>query len=129
MIMLKVERLAWAITEAEGWHSPLETKTLGGSRSYRNHNPGNLRGSPFAVGVSDGYAVFRTDYDGMAALMWDIRQKARGNTSTGLHGESTLAQLISIWAPASDGNKPETYLKTIVQYTGFSPSMKLKELL
>lgn len=127
--MLKIERLSWAITEVEGWYSPLETKTPGGSRSYRNHNPGNLRGSPFAVGILEGYAVFRTDYDGFAALQWDIRQKARGNSSTGLNGESTLADFVRVWAPSSDGNKPEAYLKALCTFSGFSPSTRLKELI
>lgn len=127
--MLKIERLAWAITEIEGWLNPLETKTPGGSRSYRNHNPGNLRGSPFAVGSLENYAVFNTDYDGFEALKWDLRQKARGNSSTGLNGNSTLADLIHVWAPASDNNAPESYLKQLCTKTGFSPSMRLKELL
>lgn len=127
--MTKLKRLAWAITEIEGWHTPLETKTPGGSRSYRNHNPGNLRGSPFAAGSLDGYAVFSSDYDGFEALEWDIRQKARGNTSTSLNGESTLSDLVHVWAPASDNNAPESYLKQLCTKTGFSPSMKLKELL
>lgn len=127
--MLKIERLAWGIAEVEGWASPFETKTSGGSRSYRNHNPGNLRGSPFAVGVVDNFAVFRTDMDGINALMWDIRQKARGNTSTPLTGESTLADFVRVWAPSSDNNNTEAYIKTLCSYTGFLPSMKLKELI
>ena len=127
--MVKIERLAWGIMECEGWLNPFETKTPGGSRSYRNHNPGNLRGSPFAAGISDGYAVFNTDFDGMNALQWDLRQTARGNSSTGLNGESTLADLVRVWAPASDNNKPESYLQTLCKFTGFSPSMRLKELL
>lgn len=127
--MFKVERMAHAIAELEGWLTPFETKTPGGSRSYRHHNPGNLRGSPFAVGIVEGYAVFRTDFDGMEALKWDIRQKARGNTSTGLNGESTLSDFVRVYAPSQDKNDPENYLRKLCTLTGFSPSMKLKELL
>lgn len=127
--MFKLERLAYAIAEIEGWATPFNTKTPGGSRSYRNHNPGNLRGSPFAVGTSDGYAVFKTDIDGFEALKWDIRQKARGNTGTSLTGKSTLSEFIRIWAPLTDGNNPENYLKLLCTLTGFTPSMRLEELL
>jgi hypothetical protein len=127
--MLKLERLAWGIAEIEGWHSPLETNTPGGSRSYRNHNPGNLRRSPFAVGIVDNFAVFRTDFDGFAALMWDIRQKARGNTQTSLTGESTIEDLVQVWAPTSDGNDPEAYITQLSTKTGISRSTKLKDLL
>lgn len=127
--MFKIERLAYAIMEIEGWLTPFETKTQGGSRSYRNHNPGNLRGSPFASGILDNYAVFKTDTDGMEALKWDLRQKAKGNTTSGLHGDSSLADLVRVWAPASDNNAPESYLKQLCTKTGFAPSMKLKELL
>lgn len=126
---LKVERLAFAIMEVEGWKTPFETVTPGGSRSYRNHNPGNLRGSPFAVGMKEHFAVFNTDMDGMEALKWDLRQKARGNTSSGLNGDSSLYDLVRVWAPTSDGNAPESYLKQLCTLTGFMPSMKLKELL
>lgn len=125
----RVERLAYAIAEIEGWLSPTESKSIGGSRSYRNHNPGNLRGSPFAVQVLDGYAFFKTDIDGFNALMWDIRQKARGNTSTNLTGESTLSDFCRVWAPINDGNNPESYLKQLCTLTGLTASTKLKELL
>lgn len=129
MSNFRLDRIAWAITEIEGWLTPLETKTPGGSRSYRNHNPGNLRGSPFAVGSIDGYAIFKTDYDGFEALKWDIRQKARGNTSTSLTGKSTLSDFVRVWAPSSDGNAPESYLKTLCTLTGFTPSTRLEELI
>lgn len=125
----RLERIAYAIAEIEGWLTPNETKTPGGSRSYRNHNPGNLRGSPFASFVLDGYAVFNTDIDGFNALIWDIRQKARGNTSTNLTGESTLSDFCRVWAPINDGNNPEQYLKQLCTLTGLTAQTKLKELL
>jgi hypothetical protein len=127
--MFNVENLARAIAEREGW-TPLGcNNNLSGSVTYRLHNPGALRSSPFEVGKSNGFSIFRTDLDGWNALVWDLTQKAKGNTSTGLTGESTLRDLIFKWAPSSDGNKPELYLAFVCLKTGFAPTMKLKELL
>lgn len=127
--MLKLERLTLAMAEMEGWTPSTASPLPGGSRSYRNHNPLNLRQSPFAIGTLDGFAVFATDADGFAAARWDIRQKARGNTSTGLNGDSTLRALIKVWAPAEDGNDPASYLQHVCHMTGFREDMQLKELL
>lgn len=127
--MLKLERLTLAMAEVEGWTPSDAAPTLSGSRSYRNHNPLNLRASPFAEGSNGGFAVFNTDMDGFAAARWDIRQKARGNTSSGLTGESTLRDLIKVWAPSEDGNDPASYLQHVCHMTGFLETMKLKEFL
>lgn len=117
------------MAEQEGWSPTGKTTTPGGSASYRRHNPGNLRASPMAVGTENGFAVFNTDNDGFAAFKWDLIQKAAGNTSTGLSGKSTLADLIHVWAPASDGNDPAGYLQSVLTKTGFTANMKLAELL
>lgn len=127
--MFNLERLTYAMAEHEGWKVLGSPGAPSGSRAFRNHNPGNLRASPLAVGQAGGFAVFRTDDDGFAAMRLDIRQKARGNTSTGLNGNSTLAQLIAVWAPASDGNSPSAYLAHVCQLTGFKPDMRLAEFL
>lgn len=127
--MFKLEQLALAMATVEGWRPQGKTATAGGSRSYRNHNPGNLRSSPFEVGKDGGFSVFKTDWDGLTAMIWDIRQKAQGNTSTGLGPEKTLLDLIKVWAPASDNNDPAGYLMQVCKMTGFSATMKLKELL
>ena len=55
-----------AVTTYEGWYEE--------SRSYRNNNPGNIRGGSYAtwrgaIGVDkDGFAIFETVKDGEAAL-------------------------------------------------------------
>lgn len=111
--MQKLDALMMAMAYHEGWQSPLDTKTPGGSRAFRNHNPGNLRSSIFASGEQDGYAVFKNDHIGWIALHYDILKKARGETSTGLNGKSTIRELIFKYAPAGDNNSPEAYLKSI----------------
>ena len=126
---LKLEKLMLAMTEHEGWQTPKEASATLGSRSYRNHNPGNLRASPFQSGQLDGFAFFKSDAVGYFAFYWDIQQKAKGNTSTGLNGESTLRQFIAKWAPSSDGNNTEAYLQAIVKNSGLPETTKLKEFL
>ena len=117
------------MAEHEGWIPITASQTDYGSRAYRHHNPLNLRKSPFEIGTKDGFSIFKTDMDGIAGAIWDLRQKAKGNTSTGLNGDSTLRDLIYKWAPASDGNIPEAYLKDILIKTGFAPTTRLKDLL
>ncbi len=126
---LQLERLCQAIAEQEGWLSSIDEPRTKGSRSWRNHNPGNLRRSPFSIGVEDGFCVFKTDQDGMSALSWDIRQKATGNTTTGLTGSSTLADLINIWAPKSDGNNTDIYLQSVVKNSGIDKNTLLRDII
>ena len=116
------------ITHQEGWHEPDESKGYKGSRSFRNNNPGNLRSSPFEVDNQEGYSVFSDAETGRQALIWDLKKKSLGETSTGLNGESTVAQLIAIYAPMNDGNNIGTYLKGIQESCGIQPNEKLKDL-
>lgn len=124
----KAEALMLAMSEHEGWSPPANGQPKGGSRSYRNHNPGNLRKSPFASGEQEGFAYFRNDFVGFMAFHWDLLQKAHGNTSTGLGPDSTLRDLIFTWAPPTDGNDSEAYLKKVCARTGLEESTTLKEI-
>jgi hypothetical protein len=130
MVGRRIKALAAAMAEMEGWNPPIGGKAglAGNTIAYRYHNPLNLRASPLAVGVQNGFAVFYDDQIGMVAGCWDIMQKAKGNTVTGLNGESTLEQLIGKWAPPSENNTDE-YLDFISMRTGFPATMRLKELL
>lgn len=69
--MADVRKWAEAIKSFEGWKP--------GSRSYRNNNPGNLKGNfAGATGTDkDGFAVFPSEAVGMAALESDLRAKVR----------------------------------------------------
>lgn len=124
----QIERLMLAMSEHEGWYPTGTNGFPDGSRAYRNHNPGNLRASPFECGTAGGYAVFRSDFVGFMALHWDLMQKAKGNTTTGLGPESTLRDLINVWAPPGDGNNSEAYVQSVVQKSGISADTKLKEI-
>ena len=92
-------------------------------------NAGNMRSSPFQCATEGGFAVFANDALGWNAFQYDLMQKAKGNTQTGLNGESTIKELIYKWAPPSDGNNSEQYLQAVVQLSGLAQDTKLKDLL
>ncbi len=124
----KIEALMRAIVKHEGWSEQTEKTPAGGSRSYRNHNPGNLRASPFACGTVDNFAVFKSDFVGYMALHWDLMQKARGNTVTGLNKTSTIRDLITVYAPPSDNNDTEAYIESVVSYMQMPENTTLGEI-
>lgn len=119
--MNELERLAYGIQQAEGFHP--------GSRSWRNHNPGNLRYSPYMSHEDDGFAVFSSYASGWLALIGDLAHKCLGRSSSGLTPESTIMDLAHVWAPASDDNIPETWADNVCIHGHFTPTTKLKEIL
>lgn len=125
MINQKLQNLSLAMAEFEGWapDKSAAAKSGGPSVSYRNHNPLNMRKSIFALGVRDGFAFFFNDATGFFAAQYDIMQKAQGNTSTGLTGESTLRNLIRVWS-AGDPDSVENYTAFVCRRTGLTPGNK-----
>lgn len=115
--MNRIESLAAAIMKHEGFYP--------GSRSWRNKNPGNLRASVFANSVNDGFAAFYTFDLGWRALIWDLEHKCWGQTSTGLNQTSTLADLITVWAPVGDHNNTQAYIQDVCHYLGLEPTTPL----
>ena len=67
MITQKLINLTSAMAEFEGWtpQGSFDVGEKAPSRAYRNHNPGNLRSSPFALGTRDDFAFFISDEIGM----------------------------------------------------------------
>lgn len=130
MIGKRITKLARAISEYEGW-SPYATASSGarpGSVSYRNHNPGNLRSSPFQAGERDGFAVFFDDHVGFMALCYDLWIKASGRSQTGLQASDTIARLFEVYAPPVE-NDTKAYTDFIVARTGYASEMTLADLL
>jgi len=130
MITNKLLNLCQAMSEFEGWKPDgnFEKQAKFPSVSYRNHNPGNLRSSPFALGERDAFAFFVNDSVGMFAMVWDIMKKCKGETSSTLTGDSTLADLITVYACVSD-EPLLNYLKHIEERTGFGAYKHLKEFI
>ena len=109
--------LAIAIRRHEGWYPK--------SKSWRNKNPGNLRSSPFQALAKEGYAVFETEHQGMAALLWDLEAKCTGRTGTPLGPKSSLADLFHVYAPSGDDNDPDSYAEAVAAELGVSADYKL----
>ena len=115
--MTRLEALADAIKKQEGWY-PF-------SRSWRNNNPGNLRYSHFQKGTRNGYAYFSSFTAGWLGLYWDLWLKCSGNSKTYLSPQYTLLDLINVWAPTSDGNKPREYANAIAKRLKIPTNTKL----
>jgi hypothetical protein len=78
------------------------------------------------LGTRDGFAFFVDDNTGFFALVWDLWKKCRGETSTGLNGESLLCDLIAKYAPPAE-NDTQAYIQAVGKATGFLPTKTLKE--
>ena len=87
-----IERVAASISVHEGWN---DLKSL----VRRQHNPGALIyvGQPGARKGKNGYARFKTDAEGMAALLADLRAKS----ALGM----TLRQIMACWSEQSYGKQ------------------------
>jgi len=118
------------MAEFEGWKPDGEFSkpVFFPSVAYRNHNPGNLRLSPFQLGVRDTFAFFLNDNVGMFAMQWDIMKKCKGETSSTLTGNSTISDLIQIYS-ACEGEELGNYIVHVTKATGFDPFMQLKDII
>jgi hypothetical protein len=85
-----------------------------------NNNVGNLRvskadwigkGSPY-----NGFETFSTPEQGVAATVKNIQTIAERNG-----GDVSIIDLITTWAPASDGNSPSEYAATVAKAMGMDP--------
>ena len=83
----------------EGWKP--------GSRSYRNRNPGNIESAP---GV---YGIYATFVEGYQALLDDLKGKFTGRNRHGLGPQSTVTQLMNVYAPPSE-NPTQEYILFII---------------
>ncbi len=96
----------------------------GGSRAWRNNNPGNLEYGSFArdngaIGTDGRFAIFpdtTTGFNAMADLL-----------STSSYQKLTIEGVINRYAPPSENNV-ENYLKAIERQTGFTCSTPMNQL-
>ena len=107
-------------------------KRDGGTRGWRNNNPGNLRYGSFAqslgaVGADkDGYAVFGDVEAGRAAReklifesMGGKKLGTKADYGAGLgYREKTLSQAIAAYAPPEDNNDTASYQKAVIAAVG-----------
>lgn len=107
--------IASTIQKVEGYYP--------GSVAYRNNNPGNLIyvGQAGATGAdANGFAIFPNYATGLQALDDQIQlYAARGLSIQGM---------MQIYAPASDGNDPNSYAAQVAGALGVDPSTSLLSL-
>jgi len=94
----------------------------GGSRTWRNNNPGNLVSATVSkrngeIGKAGGFAVF-PDYDSGHAALIDLLKN--------VFSELSLKRLISKYAPKHE-NDTKQYLKLIRIKTGVKSDKKIKD--
>lgn len=100
-------------------------KRSGGSASWRNNNPGNIRKSKFAlnngaVGETKNWAVFPDETTGLKAMVKLLRTNNYKNLS--------IQGAINRWAPSSDNNNPVKYANSVAKWSGFSVETQLNTL-
>lgn len=96
----------------------------GGSRAWRNNNPGCLRYSEFtvnqgAIGHAGGFAVFPDEETGMRAICSLLTSDKYRNL--------TISQAIFKYAPPHE-NDTESYNASLRRMTGLQTTTKLKDL-
>lgn len=125
LLVMKTQKLkifCRAIQEHEGWFP--------GSRSWRNHNPGNIRfvGQKSAVGEDDkGFAIFPDYQTGIEELENMIFRAATG-LSRVYNPEMTFYRFFEVYAPVSDHNFPKTYAEAVAEKVGVPATTKIKDL-
>jgi hypothetical protein len=114
-----VEGMAKAIKTFEGWYE--------GSRSFRNHNPGNLKfaGQPGAIGADEtGHAIFDSDISGWEALKRQIRAAFTGAS----HVYSVNDTFYSFFSHYAEGNSRQ-YAEYVADQLGVDPNSTLGSLI
>ncbi len=96
----------------------------GGTRAWRNSNPGNIRYTDFAkrvgaIGQAGGFAVFPDEATGMYAIEALLR--------TDSYNKLTVKGAISRYAPPSENNT-KSYHRHIEQLTGIPVNTPMAEL-
>ncbi len=99
-------------------------KHVGGTRAWRNNNPGNIRMSDFsrragAIGEAGGFAVFPDEQTGQRAVKKLLRGKSYNNL--------TIANAVSRYAPPSENNTV-AYQRSIERLTGLSINRRISDL-
>lgn len=115
------------VIDVQYGNGSVERRT-GGTISWRYHNPGNIKFAKFAkehgaIGPGDGgHAVFPNFNMGEQAMNDLIFTDVRGfNTKS-------ILEMLSIYAPTSDGNDPAGYAKFVAKRIGVATSTKINDL-
>lgn len=117
-----IKEFAEAIKIHEGWFA--------GSRSQRNHNPGNLKYVKQAKAIgsdSAGFAIFANDQDGWDTLIHMIENAINGKSKI-YYPEMTILQFFEKYAPSADKNNPQKYAEIVAFKINKDINFKIKNL-
>lgn len=81
------------------------------ARGLRNHNPGNVRAAPNAVGNDGSFPQFGSDADGLAAM-------ARQLMLYGDRGNNSISGILHTYAPTKE-NITSAYIDDVSRATGY----------
>lgn len=103
----------------------VETTRSGGSRSWRNCNPGNISKGSFAdscgaIGGDARFAIFPDEQIGLAAIETLFRSRSYASLS--------LRDAIYRYAPSDDGNDSPAYVAVVAKAVGVDPSTPVRIL-
>ncbi len=93
------------------------------ARGIRNNNPLNIRKTGIKwlgeiLGSDNAFEQFQSLVYGLRAGMVNIK------TYFG-RGKNTITEIITSWAPPSDGNNTKAYIKTVSERSGIPANQKL----
>lgn len=93
-----------------------------GSRSWRNNNPGNLKGASDKIGSDyGGFAIFASYSDGYNAMK-------RLLFTTSRYADCNIRTAIETYAPHKDNNDVDAYVSSIKYDTGMTQDTKLQSM-
>jgi len=106
---------------------------IGAGLGKKNNNPGNLEfanqeGAVPSKMDNGRWAKFSTPEEGYNALVKDIEVKQTGKSSSSIKPDSSLAELIRVYAPKKDNNNTEQYIKNISEWIKVSPDTPIKDI-
>lgn len=121
MFKSKLFKVAYAIIIAEGWKPRLYEGATDGTASYINHNPGNLRSSPFQLAEAPNqFSIFENDLVGFYAVAWQLWAYARGHNPL-VPPKDTILDAIATYTALPYGSQDlENYITIIEKVGGVS---------
>lgn len=90
----------------------------GGPIGLRNNNPGNLRTGPVGVDGNRAFGKYATPLEGLTAMARNLQHYAR-------QGINTVSAIINKWAPKSDHNDTEAYIRDVARQVGVAADQQL----
>lgn len=98
------------------------------NRPDRNNNPGNIRAWDQWYGVdSGGFTIFASPTDGFNAMVKDVTAKLTGQSKYSSK-INTFKDLVSVYAPSTDGNDPTNYANVVAKQLGFTADTPVSQL-